>query len=846
MNSWLYILALILVLSSCHPAKRVPKGGYLLVKNNVSLTKEKNKDNRKAIKEIFNKETFSEIIKQQPNHKILGVFRLHLGFYNNIDTLKLERDIKAKHEKLEAKNEKRKTKDKKLKKYKKPWRQWLAEDVGEPPVVFDTSLTNRSIDEFNFFLYNKGFFNPTIYYRTESDSSKKKLKVYYQIEPGISHRLNKIEFLIPNSDVRSIVDQDIILNDSVLKVGSRLDLDQLEKYQTHLSTLLKSNGYYLFNRSLIYFEVDTNFTNHTASLSMRIDKGHLNVDQNDSSKIDVFQKFYVKNIIVNTNYPPLKSSKGQPLVYDTINYNGVNILYQYKVNFKPRALKKRLMFTKDSLYNYSESNLTYRKLYSLGVFDIVSVNYENNSSVNNKDGALPLDAIINLKPTKDQNVSLEGIATNNGGNLGIQGSINYTHKNIFKGAEHLIISLSGGLESQNTLGQSEEQPFGLNTVEITPGIELVFPKFLLPVFHKKFKFIEHPKTFFKIDFSFQESPDYNGTIFSGYFGYRWNSGKTLTHRLNVLQVSQVNIDKSPEFDAYLKSLNNAVVEAIYEDRFIPSTKYVLTLNNQLRPNQKKVVLTYFTFQQAGNGTYLIGKAVNAPTNDNGQMEIGGTAFAQFLKGEVDYRHYNHLNNKNTVAYRVDIGTAVPYGNLNVIPFNDAFFVGGSNSIRGWRARTLGPGSFFDSTGVQSYDKVADIKLDLSLEYRFNLIGVFDLALFVDAGNIWFLPQGDILTKDSPVVFNSNRFISEIAIGVGAGIRLNFNFFLLRFDFGLQTKDPSVDPGERWLFQSKQNYNQKIDDINQFKQDNPEIYPDPVFLNHYRTTVIFNLAIGYPF
>jgi outer membrane protein assembly factor BamA len=853
-QSWFFILAILLALSSCHPAKRVPKGRYLLVKNNVSLTKEKDKDSRKAINEIFNKETFGEIIKQQPNHKILGVFRLHLGIYNDIDTLKLIRDIKAKEEKLAAKNEKREAKGKNLKKYKKPWRQWMAEDVGEPPVVYDSALTNRSMAEFNYFLYNKGFFNPKISYvtdpetsyPTERDSSKKKIKVYYKIDPGKSHRLNKIEFNIPNIDISRIVNQDIALNDSVLRVGDRLDLDKLETYQTHLSRLFKSHGYYLFNRSLIYFEVDTGYYNQTASLVMKINKDHLPVDAIDSIKIDVFQKFYVKNITVNTNYPPLKNSDEEPLAYDTITYNGINILYQHKVNFKPKSVKRGVLFSKDSLYNLSESNLTYRRLYSLGVFDIVSVNYESNNSVDVKDGNLPLDAVINLKPTKDQNVSLEGIATNNGGNLGIKGGVNYIHRNIFKSAEHLVLSVSGGLEAQNSLGQSEDQPLGLNTIEVVTGIEIIFQKFLLPNSYKKYALIENPKTFFKIDFSYQQSPDYNGTILSGYFGYRWNSGKMLTHRLNVVQVSQVNIDKSPEFDEYLKSLNNAVVEAIYDDRFIPSTKYFLTLNNQLKPGQKRAVLTYFTFQQAGNVSYLLGNAFNAPTNDQGQFEIGGTAFAQFLKGEIDFRHYNYINQKNTVAYRIDLGTAVPYGNLNVIPFNDAFFVGGSNSNRGWRARTLGPGSFFDSTGVETYDKVADIKIDLSLEYRFNLIGVFDLALFVDAGNIWFLPQGDVLTKDNPVVFNVNRFYNEIAFSVGAGIRLNFNFFLLRFDFGLQTKDPSIDRGERWLFQSKDNYNQKIDGVNQFKRDNPELYPNPVFLDHYRTTVIFNLAIGYPF
>ena len=840
------ILAALLVLASCNPAKKVKKGDYLLVKNNVNVIYgNDDKQDKKAVNSIFDKESFNEIIKQKPNHKIIGVFRFHLAIHNDIDTAKLRRDVIKKHEKLLVKNKKREAKEKKLKKYKKPWRQWLAEDVGEAPVVYDTSLAKRTVEEFNFFLYNRGFFNPEITYYTKQDTSSQKLKVFYDVEPGVPNRINRIEFIVPNADVRYIIDQEIVKKDSVIKVGDRLDLDRLKVYQSELSNLLRSHGYYHFNRSLIYFEVDTNFNNHTSSLFMYINENRLEKNKKDSTEIDVFKKYYVKNIYINTSYPPLKQKDGEDIPYDTLKYQGINFLYQYKSSFNPKALKQRLMFSKDSLYNFAESDLTYRKLYSLGVFDIVNVHYEYNKSSDILDGNLPLDAVINLKPTRNQGLSLEGNATNNGGYLGISGSLSYTHRNIFNGAEHLVLSLSGGLEAQNVIGQSEDQFAGLNTFEFSPGIELIFPKFIIPRSKKRFLNIKDPKTFIKFDLNYQERPDYNGIIFSGYFGYRWSSAKILSHRLNVLQVNQVNIDKSPLFEEYLESLNNAVINAIYDDQFIISTKYILTLNNQLKKNQRNVIFTQFIFQQAGNISYLVADAADAPTDSSGQYLIGGVPFAQFFKTEIDFRNYNYINSKNTVAYRIDVGTAIPYGNLKVIPFNEAFFVGGSNSNRGWRARTLGPGSYFDSTGVQSYDKVADVKLDMSLEYRFNLVGFFDLAFFTDAGNIWFLPREGV-SKDNPVVFNFNRFVSEIAFSAGAGLRLNFSFFLLRFDFGLQVKDPSAPVGERWLFQPKDEYNQRVDDINQYKLDNPELYPNPVFLNHYRTTVLFNLAIGYPF
>lgn len=842
------LIWVIWALASCKPTRRLGEGEFLLMKNKVEFKGDFSKEEKKEFKAVLDKDSFESILKQKPNYRILGVFKFHLSVYNSVDTVKMKRDIEKRKVKLAQKNEKRKAKEKKLKKYHKPYRQWLYEDIGEAPVIFDTSLTQRSVNEIQNYLFNHGFFNPELAYTAKivkSDTSKKKIRTTYFIEPGEPHRINHIQFSVINNDVLQVINDDFKRNDSIVQIGNRIDMDQLQKYQNRISLVLKSHGYFEFNKGLIHFDVDTNFANYSALLYVYIDKTHRGISSQDSIADNTFTKFYVKDITFNTSFPPYKSKSGEPLPYDSISYRGINVLYQHKLNFTPRLLHRKLMFSNDSLYNSGYSNLTYRKLYSLGVFDIVNISYEQDLTGDTLDGTLPLHATIDLKPTKNQGISLEGSATNNGGNLGLQGTVVYTHRNIFKGAEHLVLSLSGGIESQWAIGTEEEQTALFNTVEFSPNIELIVPKFLIPISDVRFKKIQNPRTFFSFDFRYQRRPDYTGIINSGYFGYRWSSLNRISHRFNVVQLSQVNIDRSPAFEDYLESLNNAVIEAIYTDHFIPSSKYILSYNNQTKKNQQNVNFIQFTFQEAGNVTHLVANAVNAPTNENGQYEIGGVPFAQFLKTEIDFRNYNYINLKNTVAYRIDVGTAVPYGNLKVIPFNESFFVGGSNSNRGWRARTLGPGSYFDSTGVESYDKVGDIKLDLSLEYRFNLVSFFDLAFFVDAGNVWFLPR-DGITKDNPAVFNVDRFASEIAFAFGTGLRLNFSFFLLRFDFGLQVKDPKAPVGERWIFQSKDNYNQKIDDINQYKTENPEIYPEPVYLPYYKPNIIFNLAIGYPF
>jgi hypothetical protein len=283
-------------------------------------------------------------------------------------------------------------------------------------------------------------------------------------------------------------------------------------------------------------------------------------------------------------------------------------------------------------------------------------------------------------------------------------------------------------------------------------------------------------------------------------------------------------------------LNNAVLEASYDNNLIPSMRDIGTYSNQKTSFQNQIYYTRLFLQEAGVGSYLLSDPLNAETDSSGSYLFRGVPFANFIKTEIDFRSYRNFDEKNSLAYRVDVGSAWTLKNLDVIPFTDAFFVGGSNSNRAWRPRTLGPGSYFDSTGVQAYDKIGEIKIDMSVEYRFNLISFIDMAIFIDASNIWYMNR-EGYSKDNPAIFNANRFISELGIGTGFGVRLNFSFFLIRFDFGLQTKDPSAPVGERWIWQPKTQYNLRVDNINELNNSS---------LPYYNSTTIFNIAIGYPF
>lgn len=826
-------LLLIYILSSCNPSKRVQEGDYLLMKNNLDIVHMNKNDSlapsKKELKLAIEKDDIINLMRQVPNRKFIGLIRIYLGFYNMINPEKMAADIVGKKEKLVLKNEKREEKGKENKKYKKTWREWIAEDLGELPVVFDSTLANVSIGQIENYLYNKGFFNPKVSYSISKDSLKNRAVVSYKVAPEIPYRINRIDFFIQNKDIEDILLSNIIKNDSLIHHGDRFDLNELQRYQVEVTKKIRNQGYYLFNSSMVYFQADTNLNKYMVNLSLFVNDTRLGRDNKKIKLNDYYRKYYIDNIYVNTSYPALKDENDDVIPYDTLDYRKKEILYQHRFRYNPKLFQRSLIFNKGSLFSVDDTEISFKKLFELGSFDLVNISYDLAAQKDSSKAELPLDAYINLNPAKNQTVSFEATATNNGGYLGIAGSVTYSHKNIFKGAEQLRISIAGGVEAQQAIDEDVSSSY-FNTIEISPEIELIFPHFVVPFPFSKHNRVLNPKTSIAINYNFQDRPDYKRTTTTSYYGYKWNSNADLNHQLNIFQIAFTKINKSQQFQDYLDGLNNKVLESSYENNVVPSIKYIGTYNNQKSTFQGKVFYARFFLQEAGAISRLIAEAVDGEKNEQDQYLIGDIPFANFIKTEIDMRFYRNFNSENSIAGRIDIGSAWTLKNLDVMPFTDAFFVGGSNSNRAWRPRTLGPGSYTDTTGIIAYDKIGDIKIDLSFEYRFNLVSIVDLGLFIDASNIWYMAGKNGLTLDDPGVFNIHRFIGEIGIGGGIGLRLNFNFFLIRFDFGYRLKDPAPPVSERWFWQPKDIYNATNGSAPDYNQK----------------LVIFNLAIGYPF
>lgn len=317
--------------------------------------------------------------------------------------------------------------------------------------------------------------------------------------------------------------------------------------------------------------------------------------------------------------------------------------------------------------------------------------------------------------------------------------------------------------------------------------------------------------------------------------YRWDETDLKKHKVDPIVLSMIRIDKTRAFQRRLKELDDQLLLNSYQDHLIFGSQYAYTYNSQEHPDQENITFFRGDFEAAGNSLQAFHNWSGAERGADDRYRIADIGYAQFIKADVDLRFYHRINSKSSIALRWTGGIGVPYGNSEALPFQRSFFGGGSNGLRAWRIRTIGPGSYTDSTFSLSFDKIGDIKLEGNLEYRFDLIDPVKGAFFLDAGNIWLLEKNE---KRPGGHFRSEEFLNEIAVGGGFGLRIDLNFFIVRLDLAIPLKDPELPVGERWIFQPKER-------INSARRRQARKVPGQDF-SPYRPRPNLNLGIGYPF
>jgi len=763
-------------------------------------------------------------LKQKPNRKLFGLTRFNLQMYNLPNPKKLEEKTEKKRKRIERINEKRRAHNERKKKSKKrkmktfkPARYWLREVVGEAPVLVDSSLVESSVNSLNKYLISKGYFEneirDSIRYKSEK---KKRAKVYYIIEAKKPYLISEKRFPMP-SRIESLVKQ--IPKYPILKEGDRFDVDLMNEERELVAKKLRNNGYYYFNKDLIFFQADSTEGKNQVKLLGGISGANDTIPK-DHLRTWTIGKINIEQLELN---PKVSSSV---LLDDYLFVNGDSMVV------KPQAIVPHLLFKKGDHYKQNVIERTYRRLLALPIFSIVNISFAKSE--------IPgvLDCSIKLRKGKKQSLTAETNGTNSSGFLGIEGDLVYRNRNVFKHAEVLTVKLLGGVQAQPLVtdeGGDNSSNINLNTIEFGPEISLQFPKFLLPIRQERFSRSTNPKTNLLASFNFQSRPDFSRTISNFNFGISWSETATKKHYLNFTEVSFININPTQSFTDFLENLNNRLLTDAYRNHFITSTLYGFNFNSQKRAYKKNAFFYQGTFKSSGSILRALHNLFDAERDSLGSYQLFGIRFAQFLKSDHDFRYYRFFSSKNSLAFRFAGGIGVPLENLDVLPFSESFFAGGSTGIRAWQARSLGPGSYFEPN--TTLDKIGDIHLEANLEYRFDLIDYLEGAFFYDVGNIWLLNE-DPLRPGS--AFSADRFLDEIAMGAGIGFRLDFDFFIIRLDIGSQLKDPALEIGERWFFQPKQQFNAAIDDYN-------ADFPDPAdHLSPYRQRYTFNLGINYPF
>ncbi len=683
----------------------------------------------------------------------------------------------------------------------KGFNYWLKYKVGEKPVLLGDVDREFNKDIIENYSENKGYFNAKATYDTVSKN--KKAQVIYKVRPGARYKVEGVKFqkdsTLVNQEIQGIADK------TFLKNGRPFDLDVIKAERERIDNGLKERGFYYFHPDNIIVQADS-----TVSKNHKVE---LNVKLKDNTPDLAKQQFSIDRVVVFPNYNIQDVRDGKysiPMDQDSLSKYAFDDIYvidpQHK--FKPKIFDRALYFKKGDLYNRSNHNLTLNRLISLGVFKFVKNEFIVSDSLNHK-----FDAYYLLTPRQIQSLRLEALGRTNSANYaGSELNLNWTHRNFFRGAEQFKAAIYGAFDFQ--MGGPENAN---NIFRGGANVQLSIPRIVAPFrFHSSSEFV--PRTNISLGYEFQNRTKYYTlNNFTGSFGYVWKENARKEHELKVIDITLVSPAKvTAEYDSI--SRNNPAMQRIVQKQLIFGPTYSYTYTNTMYP-KKNTVYYKGTLDLAGNITGLV---TGADVKKDKEKKIFGIPFSQYVKIENDFRFYHKFTEKSSLATRFIGGIAYPYGNSEFIPFSKQFFSGGSNSIRAFRARTLGPGSFDPRTIEEGtyFDQSGDIKLELNAEYRANLYKFLNAAVFVDAGNIWLINNDD----KRPGAKFSKDFLNEVAVGAGVGLRLDFSILILRLDLAMPLRVPYYEKGDRWAF----------DKIN---------FGDPAWR---KDNLVLNIAIGYPF
>lgn len=750
----LIIVLLLTVLAGCSPTRFVPEGSYLLDDVDIKVS-----DSTGTITE----QVMMPYVRQRPNNRFLHISRLRLGVYNMSGTDST-----------------------------KWWNKWVRK-LGEAPVIYDVTAAQSDSAQLVRAMNNAGFLAAKVRVDSMLDRHHRKIKLTYFLEPGTPHIIDSISYEFPNDTLRRL-----IMRDSArftVRPGRRLDRDLLETQRTWITERLRNRGYWAFSKEFITYNADTTAGSHGVDLTMTVHSPY--PVETRKFDIDTHRSYVIRNITVITDYDGTRNSNPRDYVaQDTVSYRDISILYGDKEYLRPSVIYENCFLKSGETFRQRDVDNTYTAFGRLSILKFVQVRIMPAGSIG--DTGL-LDAYILLTPNRSQYISLELEGTNSEGDLGIAAGINYTHRNAGRGSETLNFKIRGSYQAIN--GHLEGF---IHNRFMEYGVEtsVTFPKFKAPLLSENFKRKIKASTELHISINYQERPEYTRIISTAGWSYKWTE-RNARHRytLTPIDINYVYLPRSTNDFLDQIAPDNPLLRYSYEDHFIMRAGFNFYYTNKRRPSpfrlhrQKGILTIRSQAETAGNLLFGISRAINPDRHfHTNPYKVFGIRYSQYVRADADVSYLYSFDRRNALACYAGFGIGIPYGNSSILPFEKRFYGGGANGVRGWDVRTLGPGRYPGTNSVSDFIyQCGDIRLNMSVEYRAKLFWVIEAGLFIDAGNIWTIR--DYATQPHGT-FRFNSFYKELAAAYGAGIRLDFNYFLVRFDLGMKAHNPAVGQ-ETW-------------------------------------------------
>ncbi|MBD0402186.1 BamA/TamA family outer membrane protein [Flammeovirga sp. EKP202] len=693
-------------------------------------------------------------------------------------------------------------------KHPKGMKKWMAKTFGSKPVYYDENVMQKTADLIQNNLNNNGYFDAKVYHKKKSDKATKSASVKYEVYvKKTPYRLDSISWEL---------ESDIPLNQKVLAIkdqselvgGERYSLDNFREERIRINNALKDSGFYFFSSNYLMFDLDSANGDNTIDV-----KAYFKEMPQKTKRL-----YTIDSVLLQPDFDldGLNASKRKQKIIEIDS----GIIYKGDpVNLKPKILEQTLQTRTGDIYSRHKHQASLRQFSGLGVFKYVNMEFTPKPTDDPNYGKLDVNA-------KMSQVTLHAISTElamstwSTGYSGPELDITWKNRNTFGGAERLSITGFTGIQKQfggKGNGIDAIAWYGIDAklsiprviapIEVHPGSDFYIPYTNFGVGFKRYHFL----------------PKYTLNYFNTSYGFEWRTNENIKHTLNPVAIS---FQATGSTDSTTIGQAFPSLEETFRDQFILGSNY--TFEYAPTWDKKKSWGSFYykgDIAISGNLWYAAMQAFGGEKNPTtGQYEIFGSPFSQYVRFTNDFRFFFRTSKKGSLANRLVIGYSKPWGNSTALPFVQQYFVGGPNSIRAFKTRTLGPGSYDpsqntnpgeDSQDIGFGEQAGDLKLEGSVEYRYDLHQYLKLAAFVDYGNVWLSNKNDDLPGGE---FKLENMFNEMAIGAGIGLRVDVQFFVLRFDFAVPVKVPYVpEDGDQWVIK-----NTKFNDI------------------------VFNLAIGYPF